>query len=601
MARNIDVRKRTIRWYGGNLAVFAVGIAAVVYVCALLAMNYRSDRQLRDTAIQKLRTETDKLAESVGYFFEERKDDLINLGMSREVAVFFENRALGMSMKYGLSLSLPPIAERFSGLMERKKFAGEPVYIRIALIDKSGEFLVDSAAERPDPQLRPQYLDSSMRDGQIRFMSGDRELVAPFSYYFKGSYAGQLVAWLNPGILGAQLLGSTEKGKDVTWLTVPDAGGPKIIAPQHLAATFHKGFDPSAIGMPGLGATKLFTAPDAQGKNRDWLCIVAAVRGSNFRIVRAVQVESTFGLFMSQWHLAGMASLAVVILCGVVFTFTLNLKSQLLQARLEESLRRETEIQDKERALCEVNRELTSEIAIGEVLSTELKNSHMQLEQRVDERTAELQNSLQEKNVLLREVHHRVKNNLQVISSLLNLQSLQTKDDEAIAVLKKTKDRVYSMAMLHEALCISDNLARIKLSDYIERLSSHLINSMGSSASNIEIKSRVSEIHLQIEQAMPCGLIINELITNAIKHAFPEGRSGRIMIAVGVQADGRIGMTISDDGVGLPPNLNIQTVSSLGLKLVSMLTKQLGGELVVPQNSGTEFQIAFCAADQHAL
>ena len=98
MARKADARERSIRWYGGNPAVIAVCITAVAYVCVLLVLNYRFDRQLRDSSIQKLRTETEKLAESVGYFFEERKDDLMNIGMSREVAVFFENRALGMSL-----------------------------------------------------------------------------------------------------------------------------------------------------------------------------------------------------------------------------------------------------------------------------------------------------------------------------------------------------------------------------------------------------------------------------------------------------------------------------------------------------------------------
>lgn len=597
MERKADVREHNNGLFGGNFAIIAVGIAAVAYVGVLLVLNYRSDSQLRVTTIQKLRTETETLAESMGYFFEERKNDLINLGISREVAVFFENRDLGMSVEYGLNLSLPPIAEGFKRLMKRKKFAGEPVYIRMALIDKSGKLLVDSAAEQPDPQLMPQYIDTTIRDGQVQFRSGGSEPVVSLAYYFKGFYAGQLVAWLRPKVIDVQLLGGTVKGKDVIWLTEPAAAGSKILAPQHLATTFHKNFNLSSISLPKPKTIMRFTAPNAQGESTDWLCIVAAVRGNNVRIVRIIQAENEFESFTSRWHLAGMATLAVMILCGAVFVFALNIRSKLLHVRLEESLHRESEIQSKERELSKANEKLTSEIAIRKALSEKLAHSHVELEQRVEKRTAELQHSLQEKNMLIREVHHRVKNNLQVMSSLLNLQSLQTKNAEVVDVLQKTKNRVYSMAMLHEALYLSENLARIKLPDYIERLTSHLMNSMENSNSNIVIKRCIAEIYLQIEQALPCGLIINELITNAMKHAFPADRPGCIMLIIEVQADGSISMVISDDGVGLPPDFDIQTINSLGLKLVHMLTNQLGGELIIRQHNGTKFQITFSAAD----
>ncbi len=594
MAGSAGAQKWGIGWHGENVAVIAVCVAAVVYVCALLVLNYRSDRQLQDTALQKLSSETEKLADSVGYFFEERKDDLLNLGLSREVAVFFENRDLGMSKQYGLNLSLPPIADRFKALMERKKFAGKPVYIRVALIDKSGEVLADTAAGLHQSTRLPQFLDPAQEQGAIKFMRGSREPLTTLAYYFKGLYAGQLVAWLAPETLAAQLPGSADREKEATWLSARDEGRHRIIAPQNLHETFSPGFDVSGIGLPEPGSVTRFTAPDPRGENEAWLCTAAPVRGSPCRIIRAVQAESGFGRFTSRWYFAGMASLAVVILCGAVFSFMLSLRARLLQVRLEESLRREAEIQDKERALSQANRELTSEIAIRESIREELMNSHAQLEQRVEERTAELQHSLQEKNVLIREVHHRVKNNLQVITSLLNLQAYQTRNAEVIDSLENTKNRVYSMAMLHESLYLSDNLARIKLSDYIERLASHLTNTMESTA-GIKIKSGISEIYLQIEQAVPCGLMINELVTNAMKHAFPGSRTGSITLSFGVRTDGRIGISISDDGIGLPPDMDIRTTGSLGLKLVHMLINQLGGELHIRRQSGTEFHIMFQA------
>ena len=121
MANMDQTQKGTAGWYSSNLVVVAFGLAAVAYVCGLLILNYRTTMELRDADIAKLRYETKKQGESGGYFFEERKDDLLNLAMSREVAVFFENRALEMSMEYGLSLSLPPIAERFRSLIAKKK------------------------------------------------------------------------------------------------------------------------------------------------------------------------------------------------------------------------------------------------------------------------------------------------------------------------------------------------------------------------------------------------------------------------------------------------------------------------------------------------
>ncbi len=358
MANMDQTQKGTAGWYSSNLVVVAFGLAAVAYVCGLLILNYRTTMELRDADIAKLRYETKKQGESGGYFFEERKDDLLNLAMSREVAVFFENRALEMSMEYGLSLSLPPIAERFRSLIAKKKIAGEPMYARIALIDKSGDFLVDTAGGPSDPVRWRQYLDPAFRDVEIQALNGGKELLVSCAYYFKGLHTAQIVAWLKPEMVGAQLLGREVEGKDVTWLTVADADRAKVIMPQRLEATFHTGFDPSAISLPEPGRTTQFMALNAQGEKKEWLCIAAPLLETRFSIVRAVEVESEFGRFTTRRYFFGMVSLAVVILGSLVFAFTLNRKAQLLHVRLQESLRREAEIQQKEQALSEVNREL---------------------------------------------------------------------------------------------------------------------------------------------------------------------------------------------------------------------------------------------------
>ena len=353
-----QTQERKAGWYSSNMAVNAAGIVAVAYLCALLTLNYRTAMELRDAAIQKLCYETVKQGESMGYFFEERKNDLLNLAASREVAVFFENRALGMSMEYGLRLSLPPINERFSSLMAEKKIAGETVYSRIALIDKSGDLLVDTAAESADPERWRQFFHPSFPSVEIQALNNGKDLIASCAYYFKAVHAGQIVAWLKPEVIGAQLQSRGRLGKDVIWLIAPDTDRPRVIAAQHHEEMFKSGFDPSAISMPAPGRTTWFTALDAQGKNKEWLCIAALLPETRFSIVRAVEVQTELGRFSPRKYLFGMVSLAAVLLGSVLFFFALNRKAQILHVRLKESLRREAEIQQKEQALSEVNRDL---------------------------------------------------------------------------------------------------------------------------------------------------------------------------------------------------------------------------------------------------
>ena len=232
------------------------------------------------------------------------------------------------------------------------------MYSRIALIDKSGGLLVDTEAEPSDPARWRQYFDPAFLSVEIQALNGGKELVASCAYYFKVSHAAQIVAWLKPEVVGAQLLGRRGEGTDATWIISPDAGRPKVITPQQLEATFHAGFDPSVIRLPEPGRTTWFTALNAQGDNKKWLCIVAPLPETRFSIVRAIEVESELGRFTPRKYFFGMVSLAVVILGSALFAFVLNRRAKLLQVQLKESLRREAEIQQKEQALSEVNRKL---------------------------------------------------------------------------------------------------------------------------------------------------------------------------------------------------------------------------------------------------
>lgn len=207
-----------------------------------------------------------------------------------------------------------------------------------------------------------------------------------------------------------------------------------------------------------------------------------------------------------------------------------------------------------------------------------------------------LRQSLAEKVALLKEVHHRVKNNLQIMASLLNLQAKQTANAEAVAALLDTRNRVHSMALLHEVLYRSDNLAQINLVLYVKALCTQLLRAFGQAAERVQVEQHIGPISLPLDQAVPCGLIINELVTNAFKYGFPDARSGRVMVEIELR-QGRLELSVRDNGVGLPAGLEPAAASTLGLQLVTMLTGQLNGQLrwENPAEGGALFRVSIPA------
>ena len=203
-----------------------------------------------------------------------------------------------------------------------------------------------------------------------------------------------------------------------------------------------------------------------------------------------------------------------------------------------------------------------------------------------------LKSSIKEKEVLIREIHHRVKNNMQIISSLLNLQKQYVHDEEAGNVLLESQNRVKSMAMIHEKLYQTQNFSEINFGDYITSLVDDLFSSYGSYSRRIKKKMIFDEIMLGLETAIPCGLIISELVTNTLKYAFPNQMEGEFRIEM-YEIDGFYHLIISDNGVGIPPNLNFEKTETLGLVLVDSLVNQLEGTVELERNGGTKFKIVF--------
>ena len=203
-----------------------------------------------------------------------------------------------------------------------------------------------------------------------------------------------------------------------------------------------------------------------------------------------------------------------------------------------------------------------------------------------------LKESLHEKEILLKEIHHRVKNNLQIISSLLNLQQNYLKNKEDVRIFQDSQNRVKSMAIIHEKLYESKDLSKVDLRDYINSLTHYLYLSYGVEYGRIKLVLDIDEIYFEIEKSISFGILINELISNCLKHAFPDGRKGTIMISL--KKDGnKLEFIIKDDGKGLPGNFDISEINSLGLKLINNLTMQLNGFMEIDTVEGTAFKITF--------
>jgi two-component system, sensor histidine kinase PdtaS len=223
---------------------------------------------------------------------------------------------------------------------------------------------------------------------------------------------------------------------------------------------------------------------------------------------------------------------------------------------------------------------VSSAVAVGRDIS----------ERRVAEE--QIKATLREKEVMLKEIHHRVKNNMQVISSLLSIQSQYLADSRDLDLFRRSQDRVRSMALVHEKLYQTDDMAVIDFSPYIESLTRNLLVSYRDDASTVKLNLDVAGVFLGIDTAIPCGLIVNELVSNALKHAFPGGRKGQLTIYMRQDGESYV-LEVSDDGTGLSHLPDIEKSQSMGLQLVTLLTEQLDGTMSLDTSHGTKFRITF--------
>jgi two-component sensor histidine kinase len=206
---------------------------------------------------------------------------------------------------------------------------------------------------------------------------------------------------------------------------------------------------------------------------------------------------------------------------------------------------------------------------------------------------ANLRASEERKEALLREVHHRVKNNLAVICSLFYLQSMHTKEERTVQIFRDMENRVHTMALVHESLYSSENLARIDFAEYAQSLASDILASLQSPDAPVQLKTDLEPLIIGVDLALPCGLILNELISNACKHGFPNG-TGEVKLTLRSKPDGKCSLLVEDSGQGIPSHLDVNTSKSLGLRLVRLLAQQIHGSFEVRRSDpGTAARLEF--------
>jgi two-component sensor histidine kinase len=232
---------------------------------------------------------------------------------------------------------------------------------------------------------------------------------------------------------------------------------------------------------------------------------------------------------------------------------------------------------------------VVSEIRAAIEIALHRKSTDDQLNHAV----RELQDSLEEKETLIKEINHRVKNNFQILHTLMEFQLRNSEDDAHLAFIKVCQNRVRSMTMIQDLLSHSDNFRFVNMMNYSTSLVSEIVNSFPSRADLVGVRVDVEDLLFPIKKSFPVGLIINELVTNSLKHAFPAARVGEVHVALNRDAGGTAILSVSDNGIGMPDGFNREAAGTLGLELVYLLGKQLGADISMESNSGTRFLLRF--------
>jgi len=367
-----------------NLAALTIGLVLFLYIGFLITSNYLSQVDLQKTALEKLRQDTEKLAMSVSYFCAERKIDLKNLSENRAISVYFENKALGMSMEYGLKASLNAIRYQFDRLIEEKKFAGKRIYPRVTFIRPDGELLVDTGLvnlEQDQGRNWNEFLTPDSRD--VTFIDKHNPqipmMIVTIPYFFKGNFAGQLLGWVNLVDVYEHLVKKGGPGNGLTsFVSIKD----HLQSVEYMRTKFSP-LSVSELMNLEMGKTRRLEVTDRTGIKRDMIIIRVPIKGTPLSLTKAMPASDILGR-RSPFHLlVAMAVLSIAVLIGMMIFWRVTTKNLVLEARFEEASKRRQEIEEK-------NRQLEQEINERKQAEELLRKAHDELERRVKERTTEL-------------------------------------------------------------------------------------------------------------------------------------------------------------------------------------------------------------------
>lgn len=362
------------KWYSRNSIVIAAGVILMLYVGLLLITIYHSSKDLQKTRELQLAEDAEKLASSMSYFFMDRKDDLLNLTLAREIAVYFENKALGMSMEYGLNLSLFPIHDRFNELIRRRVIGKDQIYSRIILLDRQGMIIVDSD-KKPGhgKSYHRQLLNPKAKNGSILTINEGKDILVSVSYNFKGQYAGQLVAWIKQEGLFHYLRSGMPISSDLAYLVEKSDQGYRVLG----ARSFSDNLALPDLTKIDMGRPMEFFISQSGVQAKKVILLHVPIPNTPLNLLRVIEPSKTFDPLTSDYLILSLIGLAVIILGGTIFILVINMNAQLLQARLEESLVKEAEVEEK-------NRLLNIEISERQKADESLKDSEALFRSLVD-------------------------------------------------------------------------------------------------------------------------------------------------------------------------------------------------------------------------
>jgi len=322
--------------------ILLAAFAATAFMLILVLLAYNSAEAARKALLLQAQRETEKRALSLDHFFSERRDNVMELSRSRELSVYFENKALGMSMEYGLRQSLPPIREKFDYYLENKRIASLPIFTRFVLIEPDGTILVDTATVKGPSQDKSllHLINPSFRQGEIVVDASGNSILASAAHYFKGAYAGQIAAWINGDCLSRQLLSEGESRNG--------GGDAALLLKDSLKVALGRD-EAAGLTLPDLGEIRRGGAFEyvPRGGGQERLAICAQIERTPFILVRIIATGETLGRFKPWQLLLGMSCLAALIMLGAVISVKVFLSSRILGVRLAEAETREKAISEK--------------------------------------------------------------------------------------------------------------------------------------------------------------------------------------------------------------------------------------------------------------